>query len=376
MGSGRRARAAVLLQSSSKQIMPIDPTFLPPAASPEEPAPHPEALPVAAVNATSPSAAIPHIGHTLLFGLLVVLAGFVIGVIFELVLMHVAPHMREPAEQMQTDPLLVIPVEALIYAVAAGAGFLIFPLFWNRPFGQGVHWRAFIARRHWWALVGVGVATSVIVQVLSNFLPIPKELPIDKFFTHPLGVWLIAVFGVTVAPAFEELAFRGFLLPSLASSWDWVMQRARTPHEPLGVPHQTTESEWRQQAAVHSSLPPDEASLFHQGGTEPDFNAERRSGYSSKRGSSDSDPRWSLPALVFSTIITSISFAMLHGAQLAHSFAPLAVLFAVSVVLCITRLRFHSLAASTVVHSMYNATIFVMLFIGTDGFRHLDKLGK
>jgi membrane protease YdiL (CAAX protease family) len=67
---------------------------------------------------------------------------------------------------------------------------------------------------------------------------------------------------------------------------------------------------------------------------------------------------------------------MLHGAQLAHSFAPLAVLFTVSVVLCITRLRFHSLAASTLVHSMYNATIFVMLFIGTDGFRHLDKVGK
>src|SRR5436853_455701 len=117
MGSGRRARAAVLLQSSSKQ-MPIDPTFLPPAASPEEPASHPEALPIAAIKATPPSAATPHIGHTLLFGLLVVLAGFVIGVIFELVLMHVAPHMREPAEQMQTDPLLVIPVEALIYAVA------------------------------------------------------------------------------------------------------------------------------------------------------------------------------------------------------------------------------------------------------------------
>ena len=87
-------------------------------------------------------------------------------------------------------------------------------------------------------------------------------------------------------------------------------------------------------------------------------------------------PAGAWPALIFSTIITSIGFAMLHGAQLAHSFAPLAVLFAVSVVLCITRLRFHSLAASTLVHSMYNATIFVMLFIGTDGFRHLDKLGK
>jgi len=369
MGNARRAPVAVLLQSSSKQIMPIDPTFLPPAASPEEPAARTESLPVAVVNAAPLSAATPHIGHTLLFGLLVAVAGFVVGLVFALVVMHAAPHLHESAEQMQTDPLLVIPVEAVIYAIVAAASFLIFPLFWHHPFSQGVHWRAFVAQRYWWVLFGTGVATSIIVQVLSNFLPIPKELPIDKFFTHPLGVWLIAVFGVTVAPAFEELAFRGFLLPSLASAWDWVMQRARMPRAPLGgaPPLQPAEGEWQQQTAVHSPLPPD-GDIVPRAGSEPESNT--------KVGADDADPRWSWPALVFSTIITSIGFAMLHGAQLAHSFAPLAVLFAVSVVLCITRLRFHSLAASTVVHSMYNATIFVMLFIGTDGFRHLDKLGK
>jgi membrane protease YdiL (CAAX protease family) len=356
--------------------MPIDPSFLPPASSPEELAARRERLPVAHLDAASLSAATPHIGHTLLFGVLVAIAGFVVGVIFELVLMHVAPHMREPTEQMQTDPLLVIPVEALIYAVAAGASFLIFPLFWGRSFGQGVHWRAFIVRRRLWLVVGIGVVTSVVVQLLSNFLPIPKELPIDKFFTHPLGVWLIAIFGVTVAPAFEELAFRGFLLPSLASAWDWVMQRVRMPRELMSAAaaHQPTETEWQQQAAVYSSLPPAGASVFQHLGTEEDSGGGSQQ--HPERGSGPPDPHWSWPAIVFATIITSIGFALLHGAQLAHSFAPLAVLFAVSVVLCATRLRFHSLAASTLVHSMYNATIFVMLFIGTDGFRHLDKLGK
>jgi len=213
-------------------------------------------------------------------------------------------------------------------------------------------------------LAGIGVATSVVVQLLSNFLPIPKELPIDKFFTHPLGVWLIAIFGVTVAPAFEELAFRGFLLPSLASAWDWVTQRARTPRELLGGPaaHPRAEGEWRSQPVVDAALPSNGEVTWKSS--------------PARRASGNEDPRWSISALIFSTIITSIGFAMLHGAQLAHSLAPLGVLFTVSVVLCITRLRFHSLAASTLVHSMYNATIFVMLFIGTDGFRHLDKLSK
>ena len=356
--------------------MPIDPSFLPPASSPEELAARRERLPVAHLDAAALSTATPNIGHTFLFGVLVAIAGFVVGVIFELVLMHVAPHMREPAEQMQTDPLLVIPVEALIYAVAAGASFLIFPLFWGRSFGQGVHWRAYIVRRRLWLVVGIGVVTSVVVQLLSNFLPIPKELPIDKFFTHPLGVWLIAIFGVTVAPAFEELAFRGFLLPSLASAWDWVMQRVRTPRDlaVAAAAQQPTESEWQQEAAIYSSLPPDGASALHHLGPEEDYG--RGFQRYSEHASGPPDPHWSWPAIVFATIITSIGFALLHGAQLAHSFAPLAVLFAVSVVLCATRLRFHSLAASTLVHSMYNATIFVMLFIGTDGFRHLDKLGK
>jgi hypothetical protein len=355
--------------------MPIDPSFLPPASSPEEFAARRERLPVSHLDATPLSAATPHIGHTLLFGLLVALAGFLIGIIFELVLMHFGQHLREPVEQMQTDPLLVIPVEAVIYAVAVAASFLVFPLFWGRSFLQGVHWRAFIVRRRWWVLVGIGVATSVVVQILSNFLPIPKELPIDKFFTHRLGVWLIAIFGVTVAPAFEELAFRGFLLPSLASAWDWLMQGLVLKRY-AGRSGRALTEEWQQEAAVYASLPPAGASVFHHLGPGFDSEAARSLGYHPEHGSGPPDPHWSKAAIVFATVITSIGFAMLHGSQLAHSFAPLAVLFAVSVVLCATRLRFHSLAASTVVHSMYNATIFIMLFIGTDGFRHLDKLGK
>ncbi|HEY3988664.1 MAG TPA: CPBP family intramembrane glutamic endopeptidase [Acidobacteriaceae bacterium] len=358
--------------------MPIDPSFLPPAASPEDLAARRDRLPVANLQATPLSAATPHIGHTLLFLLIVLLTGFVSGTVVALAFMHLGPHLHESADQMQTDPLLVIPVEAIVYAIAAAVSFLVFPLFWGRPFRQGVHWRAFIVERRWWLLVGIGVATSVVVQLLSNVLPIPKELPIDKFFTHPLGVWLIAVFGVTVAPAFEELAFRGFLLPSLASAWDWVMQRVRTPRELLGGPttHQPTGAEWRQQAAVYSSLPPEGAPVFHHMGPGAGSGHTLQVAGNAERDSGNTDPRWSISALIFATIITSIGFAMLHGAQLAHSLAPLSVLFAVSVVLCITRVRFHSLAASTLVHSMYNATIFVMLFIGTDGFRHLDKLGK
>ena len=52
----------------------------------------------------------------------------------------------------------------------------------------------------------------------------------------------------------------------------------------------------------------------------------------------------------------------------------LAVLFGVSLVLCGVRLWTHSLAASTLIHATYNGTIFTILFFGTGGFRHLDKI--
>lgn len=324
---------------------------------------------------SAPSSATPNLGHTLLFGLLVLVAFLIIGAGFGLVLKYVTPHLHESTEQMKNDPRLVIPLEAVAYAIAAGGAALLLPLFWGRSFSQGVHWRARFIRHRWWVLAGIGVVTSVVVQVLSNFLPIPKELPIDKLFTESVGVWLIAIFGVTVAPAFEELAFRGFLLPSLASAWDWAVQRGKprrslTAADPAQL---AAEGAWQHPVAMddsrstYAAFTPERSGRWQQYG--------RR--ISAKLGvDPGEDPGWSLPAVIFGTVITSICFALMHGAQLAHSVAPLVVLFVVSVVLCLTRLLFHSLAASTLVHSFYNATIFVMLFIGTDGFRHLEKLNK
>jgi membrane protease YdiL (CAAX protease family) len=169
---------------------------------------------------------------------------------------------------------------------------------------------------------------SLGVQFLSNFLPIPKTLPIDDFFRTPADVWMVALFGTLLAPVCEELAFRGFLLPSLASAWDWLRGLRPLSDENL---------------------------------------------VASDRGA-QYDPRWSIAALLVSCTITSIAFALVHADQLAHAWAPLAVLFGVSLVLCGVRLWTHSLAASTFIHATYNGTIFTILFFGTGGFRHLDKI--
>jgi membrane protease YdiL (CAAX protease family) len=64
-------------------------------------------------------------------------------------------------------------------------------------------------------LVG-GLLLASAVQLLAHFLPAPPELPIDKMLSTPLDAWMIAAFGICIAPFAEEVLFRGLLFPALA----------------------------------------------------------------------------------------------------------------------------------------------------------------
>lgn len=295
-------RAGVLQNSMS-----IPPEFLYTPEVPSGPPPPP------------PPRRIPHIGHTVLFFTVAIIVLLLTSVsVFALAMgFHLLG--TETPEQLLREPRLLIPSMAAAYLIAGAIVWAIFTYLWQQTFLGGLHWNFAAVRRRWIPLLAGGIALSLVVQFLSNFLPVPKTLPIDDFFRNSADVWMVALFGTFVAPIFEELAFRGFLLPSLASAWDWLQGR-------------------REDAGV------------------------------------DQDPHWSVAALVVSCTITSIAFALVHADQLAHAWAPLAVLFAVSLVLCGVRLWTQSLAASTMIHATYNGTIFTILFFVTGGFRHLDKI--
>lgn len=74
--------------------------------------------------------------------------------------------------------------------------------------------------------------------------------------------------------------------------------------------------------------------------------------------------------------ITAFAFALMHGQQLTYSWGPVLVIFLVGVVLTMIRAHKNSVAAGLVVHIAYNGTISTLMFIGTDGFRHLEKLNQ
>ena len=78
-------------------------------------------------------------------------------------------------------------------------------------------------------------------------------------------------------------------------------------------------------------------------------------------------------SLIFASIFSSIPFALMHAGQLQHALGALGILYCVSLVLSFVRIRTRSVAASTMMHATYNLTVFVVLFIGTDGYRHMEK---
>ena len=89
---------------------------------------------------------------------------------------------------------------------------------YDRPFWRSLAW---VAPPWSPALVaGAGVGAAIVVVLLGNLIHTPQtENEITKLMKDPVSLVLMAIFGVLIAPMFEELAFRGFLQPLLVRSF-------------------------------------------------------------------------------------------------------------------------------------------------------------
>ena len=77
---------------------------------------------------------------------------------------------------------------------------------------------------------------------------------------------------------------------------------------------------------------------------------------------------------ILAVLATSLAFAMVHGEQLGQAWGPLLVLFVVGLVLTITRVVTRSVTPGLLIHMGYNLMLFGVLYIGTDHFRHLERM--
>jgi uncharacterized protein len=266
---------------------------------------------------------VPHFGHLMML-LLILLFGFTAAIGLVVVAIHFRLYGVTSLQGTATEIHYTLGSELLIYVFTFIGCLIVFPLFWRRSFFAGLQWNGATALRLRWRLVSAAFVCFLLALLNSVILPGPSHTPIEAIFREPGAAWLLFIFGVTFAPFFEEMFFRGFMLPALATACDWAAEKmTNTAPRPLAE---------------------------------------------------NGHPRWSLPAMIVASILTSLPFAGMHAAQTGYSLGPFLLLVGVSLVLCTVRLWTRSLAASTMVHACYNFMLFSIMLVGTQGFRHMEKL--
>ena len=258
---------------------------------------------------------IPHLGHALLFFSLAATVFFLC-----LLVLAVAAPGKVHGDNLETA--VSLGAEGATYLLTLAAAYWLFPLLWKRSFLQGIHWGGLAAGRYWPRLVSAGILLSIVTQLGEHFVTEPKSPEIEHLMRTPFGAWTVMLMGTLLAPLMEEVAFRGFLLPALATAYDWL------------------------------SLERTSANVRRWSATTGNTNA----------------------GLIFAAIFSSLLFALVHAPQLDYTWGPVSLLFGVSLALAFVRVRTQSVACSTLVHLSYNLTIFLAALVATGGFRHLERL--
>ncbi len=291
-----------------------------------------------------PSSHVPHLGHALLF---LAIAGLLLLLSQGLVIL---PKLRVGAT-VQTlaaeHPKLVLATEAGTYLATLAIAWFVFPLLWRRSFLAGIDWNGGEARTLALRLIPLGICAGWVVQGVSSLISMPKTVPMDDFFRSQTDVWIVTVFGTFLAPVFEEVCFRGFLLPAAAIACDWLRPMARYFL-----------------ARMSGKEPVTGGAIFHE---------DAAAGLSEGTGNLVFR---SPGALIAASLLTSTLFATLHAEQLGYTWAAVALLAGVSLVLTAVRIKTRSVACSALVHGSYNFSVFLTLFLATGGYRHLDRMAR
>jgi membrane protease YdiL (CAAX protease family) len=111
----------------------------------------------------------------------------------------------------------LLPAQFLGYLLLFAGLWAIFRLKYERPFWRSLSWSAM---RVPFSLVMVcGVLAAFGVGIASNLIHTPDTSnPMTELMEGRAALIVMAVFGITLGPLFEELAFRGFLQPLLVRS--------------------------------------------------------------------------------------------------------------------------------------------------------------
>ncbi len=353
----------------------------------------------------------------LIVGLVLVAALFLFtSIAFAIVLHSPLAHGMSAAQLGKNPgPLVIVPSMTLAYLAMLVAMYWLVTRHQQRSFWQTVGWH-WPGNLGWLGFLAAGAFLAVALGELSRLLPIPKSLPMDQFFQNPQGAYLMMIFGVAVAPLAEEMLFRGFLYPVLdrwlqtlfmtprqvrrgciwiliMAGWGYVEHRLplawsvllsvivfllvgtlvvvrslRSGERPSGLfllPASTIVAWGLAAGAISGRFFGIATTVLLVLGVALGMLSLASAPETSAAG------KW---GRVLAVLVTSLAFAMVHGEQLGQAWGPLLVLFVVGLVLTITRVVTRSVTPGLLIHVGYNLMLFGVLYIGTDHFRHLERM--
>jgi membrane protease YdiL (CAAX protease family) len=107
-----------------------------------------------------------------------------------------------------------VPEMLLGYTLLFTILMAIFRVQYGRPFWRSMGWTSARLPFLWNVICGLG--TGLLVALIAGLLRTPPTSgPIVEMMKGRTALILLAIFGTTAAPLFEELGFRGFLQPLL-----------------------------------------------------------------------------------------------------------------------------------------------------------------
>ena len=148
---------------------------------------------------------------------------------------HFFVYPRASLTVLAQKPLLLLVSQFVIDAIVALFLFLLVEAKYHVRFWQAIRW-------NWpeqeWKWLGYGVVMLLVLSMLENILPMPKDTPFEKLFARPRDAYLLALIAVTLGPLVEELFFRGFFYPVLARRWGvaWAVFLTALPFALMHMP--------------------------------------------------------------------------------------------------------------------------------------------
>ncbi|MBI3895386.1 MAG: CPBP family intramembrane metalloprotease [Acidobacteria bacterium] len=94
--------------------------------------------------------------------------------------------------------------------------YFVITIKYRRGFWEAIKW---LRRPRPGLYLAAGVAVAVVANLAFSS---EKQLPIERLFSSPQSAYLLAIFGVCVAPFVEELVFRGFFYPVFEKLWGMI----------------------------------------------------------------------------------------------------------------------------------------------------------